>query len=185
MRRVVVKATAPEPSDRYASAQDFLAALQPIEGVRKDVRYHRDAEPLQGSWRHSWSPTPATSTAGLQSSKNSLRYSLHTDFLAVIGPSGIGKSSVVRAGLLPALRQGRFRGSEDWLITDMLPGSHPFRELERSLERVVGEISPIELRERLANQDSRRLPAPQCRTAEHTKILLGCRSIRGALHHGR
>jgi len=28
-------------------------------------------------------------------------------FLAVVGPSGSGKSSVVRAGLLPALKQGR------------------------------------------------------------------------------
>ena len=32
-------------------------------------------------------------------------------FLAVIGPSGSGKSSVVRAGLLPALRQGALPGA--------------------------------------------------------------------------
>src|SRR5262249_27118661 len=30
----------------------------------------------------------------------------HTAFLTVIGPSGSGKSSVVRAGLIPALKQG-------------------------------------------------------------------------------
>jgi predicted AAA+ superfamily ATPase len=28
-------------------------------------------------------------------------------FLAVVGPSGSGKSSLVKAGLIPALRQGR------------------------------------------------------------------------------
>ena len=31
--------------------------------------------------------------------------------LAVVGPSGSGKSSVVRAGLIPAIREGRVPGS--------------------------------------------------------------------------
>ena len=34
--------------------------------------------------------------------------------LGVVGPSGSGKSSVVRAGLLPALARGVLPGSEDW-----------------------------------------------------------------------
>jgi WD40 repeat protein/serine/threonine protein kinase len=53
--------------------------------------------------------------------------------LAVIGPSGCGKSSVVRAGLIPALRQGALPGSEDWFIVQMLPGEHPLEELETAL----------------------------------------------------
>src|SRR5438874_878779 len=39
-----------------------------------------------------------------------------TRFLAVVGPSGSGKSSVVRAGLLPRLRAGALPGSERWYI---------------------------------------------------------------------
>jgi serine/threonine protein kinase len=35
-------------------------------------------------------------------------------FLAVIGPSGSGKSSVVRAGLIPALQKNRVPGSNEW-----------------------------------------------------------------------
>ena len=35
----------------------------------------------------------------------------HRHFLAVVGPSGSGKSSVVRAGLVPALRKGAIQGS--------------------------------------------------------------------------
>src|ERR671919_527776 len=35
-----------------------------------------------------------------------------TRFLAVVGPSGSGKSSVVRAGLLPAVRRGALRGAD-------------------------------------------------------------------------
>src|SRR5207247_22419 len=38
--------------------------------------------------------------------------------LAIIGPSGSGKSSVVMAGLLPRLRAGALPGSEEWLYLD-------------------------------------------------------------------
>ncbi len=57
--------------------------------------------------------------------------------LAVVGPSGSGKSSAVRSGLLPRLRSGAVSGSSDWFITTMLPGSHPFDELESALSRVA------------------------------------------------
>src|SRR5262249_17931162 len=50
-------------------------------------------------------------------------------FLAVVGPSGSGKSSVVRAGLLPALRRGELAGSERWFVIEMLPGAYPLEEL--------------------------------------------------------
>lgn len=55
----------------------------------------------------------------------------------VVGGSGSGKSSVVRAGLLPRLRRGEARGSQRWFVTTMLPGSSPFKELAESLRRVA------------------------------------------------
>jgi len=58
-------------------------------------------------------------------------------FLAVVGPSGSGKSSVVKAGLIPALRRGALPGSENWFIIEMTPGSHPLEELEAALLRVA------------------------------------------------
>jgi WD40 repeat protein/DNA-binding SARP family transcriptional activator len=54
-------------------------------------------------------------------------------FLCVVGPSGSGKSSVVRAGLVPAIRRGVIPGSDRWFVADVLPGAHPLRELERAL----------------------------------------------------
>ncbi len=58
-------------------------------------------------------------------------------FLAVVGPSGSGKSSAVRAGLVPALRKDAINGSSNWFIVDMLPGAHPIRQLEAALLSVA------------------------------------------------
>jgi hypothetical protein len=58
-------------------------------------------------------------------------------FLAVVGPSGSGKSSVVKAGLVPALRQGGVADSESWYIVDMVPGAGPFEELEAALLHIA------------------------------------------------
>ena len=46
-------------------------------------------------------------------------------FLAVIGPSGSGKSSFVRAGVLAQLRQGALPGSDGWTYLVFKPGARP------------------------------------------------------------
>jgi WD40 repeat protein/class 3 adenylate cyclase len=65
-----------------------------------------------------------------------------TQFLAVVGPSGSGKSSVVRAGLVPAIRGGAIPGSEGWPIVDMFPGPHPLDGLEAALLRASPDPPP-------------------------------------------
>ena len=55
--------------------------------------------------------------------------------LGVVGPSGSGKSSAVRAGLLPELAGGVLPGSEAWTQTLLRPGEHPLRALERAIAR--------------------------------------------------
>ncbi|BAY98554.1 peptidase C14 caspase catalytic subunit p20 [Tolypothrix tenuis PCC 7101] len=53
-------------------------------------------------------------------------------FLAVIGASGSGKSSVVQAGLIPQLRQGKqIPNSEQWLIKTIRPGANPLQALAK------------------------------------------------------
>ena len=55
-------------------------------------------------------------------------------FIAVVGNSGSGKSSLVRAGLLPALYRGRLIGAtSQWRICIMRPGEAPMRSLAESL----------------------------------------------------
>jgi WD40 repeat protein/DNA-binding SARP family transcriptional activator len=55
----------------------------------------------------------------------------------VVGGSGTGKSSAVRAGLLPRVRRGDVPGSERWFVATMVPGSSPFKELAESLRHVA------------------------------------------------
>ncbi len=56
------------------------------------------------------------------------------NLLAVVGPSGSGKSSLVLAGLVPKLRAGAIPGSEHWQIYPrMVPGSNPPANLARAL----------------------------------------------------
>jgi WD40 repeat protein len=62
--------------------------------------------------------------------------------VGVVGPSGSGKSSLVRAGLIPALRSGRLPGSDAWLIADVYPGADPFTALGETLRSVAVESVP-------------------------------------------
>jgi DNA-binding SARP family transcriptional activator/WD40 repeat protein/tRNA A-37 threonylcarbamoyl transferase component Bud32/energy-coupling factor transporter ATP-binding protein EcfA2 len=55
-------------------------------------------------------------------------------FVMVVGPSGSGKSSVVRAGLLPAISSGAVAGSQCWHRTVILPGPDPMSALQRALD---------------------------------------------------
>ena len=45
--------------------------------------------------------------------------------MGIVGPSGSGKSSALRAGLLPALAEGVLPGSEGWALALLRPGEHP------------------------------------------------------------
>ena len=72
--------------------------------------------------------------------------------LTLVGPSGSGKSSVIRAGLIPALRKASVAGSDQWLVAQMVPGSHPFAELEAALLRSTLD-APDSLRDQLDGVD--------------------------------
>jgi tetratricopeptide (TPR) repeat protein len=75
-------------------------------------------------------------------------------FVAVVGTSGSGKSSLVRAGLFPALRVGAMSGAGSrWRIVTMMPGNEPLGALARELDRegVLGQEGDAQLRIDLAH----------------------------------
>jgi DNA-binding SARP family transcriptional activator/WD40 repeat protein len=74
---------------------------------------------------------------------------VESPLVGILGSSGVGKSSLLRAGVLPALSAGALPGSERWRQVLLRPGTHPNAELGRALAGdrlgdVVGRLAPGE-----------------------------------------
>jgi WD40 repeat protein/DNA-binding SARP family transcriptional activator len=174
---VLQQATAKDPAQRFPTALELAAAFRDAAGQAglrpaAEVSVALPRAPLDRPGEHTW--TPADSLIGRRNPYKGLNAFLEADagdffgreelvdrllarlaeedalsrFLAVVGPSGSGKSSVARAGLLAALHDGALPESEDWYVAVMLPGTHPLDELEIALSHIV--VNPIpNLREQL------------------------------------
>ena len=69
-------------------------------------------------------------------------------FVAVVGSSGSGKSSLVRAGLIPNLEAGFLVQDRDlWKIAIFKPGGSPLRNLAAAMLSVTGPVEIPQLRE--------------------------------------
>lgn len=64
-------------------------------------------------------------------------------FLAVLGPSGSGKSSLLKAGLILALGKGVLSDSDTWSICSFTPGAHPLTSLAANIARFHPQVSPL------------------------------------------
>jgi WD40 repeat protein len=174
INEVIQKATAKDPATRYPDAVSFATAFKQAVIIAEQAGFQSEggAVGLQDLDAFEFTPLPGIGVVinpykGLQAFQESdaenffgrehlieqLRDRLLDDhplfrFLAVVGPSGSGKSSVVKAGLIPALRRGAIPQSENWYILEMLPGMTPFEELEAALLRVAVE-QPENLGQRL------------------------------------
>ena len=143
--RIIERATAKDPAARYADAMalvaDFRRALAPgvVAGPGAELPLVV-ANPYKGL--RAFQAADAPDFFGRDALTERLLARLKeageaNRFLAVVGPSGSGKSSVVKAGLLPALRKGALLGSDQWFGVEMLPGPHPLEELEIGLLRIA------------------------------------------------
>jgi DNA-binding SARP family transcriptional activator/ABC-type glycerol-3-phosphate transport system substrate-binding protein len=140
---VIARATAADPERRFDDAPALAAAFRDAIGSPVAVSERPTADvhnPYQGL--QAFDEPDAPSFFGRERMIGRLVERLAEEavgsrLLAVVGPSGSGKSSLVRAGLLPALRDGALPGSAGWFTTQLVPGAHPFAELEAALLRVA------------------------------------------------
>jgi uncharacterized RDD family membrane protein YckC len=105
-----------------------------------------------------------------------------TRFLAVVGTSGSGKSSLVNCGLRPALHRGLMSGAgPSWRIVHMRPGAHPIRALAQALAAdgslysgYNGEVPLAEVMETHLRMSSRGLVdvVKKARLPARTNLLL-------------
>jgi WD40 repeat protein/DNA-binding SARP family transcriptional activator len=150
---VVACATAPDPCARYESADRFVAAVDAAMGAAAPAAetYTPVENPYKGL--RAFGEGDAADFYGRDALVGELvRALVDRRLVTVVGPSGIGKSSVVKAGLVPSLRRGAVPGSEQWLVTDMFPGSYPYEELAAALLRIAVE-RPDDLAEELARDE--------------------------------
>jgi serine/threonine protein kinase len=163
LNAIIQTATAKDPADRYPDVGSMLAEFRQVLGPdlapapERSItdQFFEVANPYKGL--RPFQEADAADFFGRESLVQQLLSKLkekddYARFLALVGPSGSGKSSVVKAGLLPALRQGALKGSQDWFFIDITPGIRPLDELEVGLLRVASEV-PADLREQLQRDE--------------------------------
>ena len=170
----LARATDGDPGGRYESVAALMAGWEAAHGgtgaALDEVRYTPTRNPYKGL--RAFGELDAADFHGREAEVDELVATLAPHrLLAVVGPSGIGKSSVVRAGMIPALRQGAIAGSDRWLITDMLPGAYPFEELASALIRVAAEM-PRDLEDELRKDDRGLLRVARRYLPEGSELLL-------------
>lgn len=147
LNMVLQRATAKDPDGRYDDirvlAQDFRRIAQPM-GTLGDVTqilkvYEDIINPYMGL--RPFLEADSSYFFGRQALVQKLIERMNEDtvlanFLALVGPSGSGKSSVIYAGLIPQLKQGVVGHSESWYYATMTPGSQPFQNLLLALRSV-------------------------------------------------
>ncbi|MBK5108838.1 MAG: serine/threonine-protein kinase PknK, partial [Anaerolineales bacterium] len=172
---VIQRATAKNPENRYPSAsalaEDYRRALQLDAFVPEEDIYN----PYKGL--RAFQEADADDFYGREALTGQLLAQLAhpgdgNRFLAVVGPSGSGKSSLVKAGLLPALRKGALPGSENWFIVETHPGSHPLQELQLALMSISADPN-VDLSEILAQDEYGLLQAAKATLPnEESQLLL-------------
>jgi len=157
--KVIECATAKDPCERYENVESLIADFRRSTGVERrvmatEINPHITStsvaltaadNPYKGL--RAFETLDAADFFGRETLTQQLLARLGesgdlTRFLAVSGPSGSGKSSVVKAGLIPALRRGELPGSENWFIVELTPSSNPLKEIEVALLRIAVNPTP-------------------------------------------
>ncbi|MCU0687369.1 MAG: serine/threonine-protein kinase [Polyangiaceae bacterium] len=136
-------------SERFASGDDLREALEQLK------RRAADAPPPSGNPYRGLRAFEAGQRAlfrGRDVEVGILLDRLRTEtFVVVAGDSGVGKSSLCRAGVLPAVREGALGGGQAWSVLDVTPGERPLSALAATVAAFTGLDGPR--LERTARQD--------------------------------
>ncbi len=108
-----------------------------------------------------------------------LRQLHDTHFVALVGSSGCGKSSLVRAGLIPRLKAGFLvEEREKWLIATMKPGDAPLKNLATTLHTNLSQTDHSALQTALQSDNAENITpllnqlAPALNAADANLLLL-------------
>ncbi len=133
---VIARATDLDPRRRYASVEELAADLR--RKLVGDGDTPHVFVPTRNPYR-GLAPFEQADAADFfgrdRATADMLAVLADQPLLFVVGPSGIGKSSAVKAGLLPALAESP--AWDGWPVTEMVPGRSPLAQLVGAVERVA------------------------------------------------
>lgn len=137
---IVARCVAQAPEERYESAVPLLEALESltrpiVSGAPRDNPY-RGLLPFEAEHR----PLFFGRDADVWAVHERLR-AQHMVILA--GNSGVGKSSLARAGVLPHVADGGLGERRDWHTCTLVPGQRPVRALARALAKYLDIDSEV------------------------------------------
>lgn len=141
-----------DPQQRFSSGEELRDALEQIaeSGKKEDIpegNPYRGLLPFEAEHRSLF--------FGRKSEIGTLIDRLRTEaFILVAADSGVGKSSLCRAGVLPLIAEGALGGTRSWKEVTLIPGRRPLQSLCLALARELGiDEKPLqdELRQDPAN----------------------------------
>ena len=163
--------------ERWDSAKELLRAIEPfLPGRFQTLQLRTDQSPYAGlsSFQEADADRFFGRTREIAAMVTRIR---DRPIMGIVGASGVGKSSFVRAGVVPALK----RGGENWEALIVRPGRSPMAALAALLQPMVGTSNTItddltlqqKLAERLVREPGHLGAVLRSRARrENTRILL-------------
>ena len=124
-----------DPSQRFAHADDLVARLEALRPARARGRVP-SGNPYRGL--RPFEPEHRALFFGRQRALTQALDRLRAESLLVVtGDSGVGKSSVCAAGLLPLASDGALEDGRTWVAARLVPGRNPAAALAAALAPLV------------------------------------------------
>ncbi|HWN71401.1 MAG TPA: AAA family ATPase, partial [Haliangium sp.] len=134
--RIIDRLLLKRKEDRFGSAQELLEALEPLLPGRYARNLKVDESPYAGL--SAFQEADAARFFGRSREIAAMVTRLRDQpLVGVVGPSGVGKSSFVRAGVVPALKHS----GEQWETVVIRPGRNPLAALASVAASMVGSTS--------------------------------------------
>lgn len=122
-----------DPADRYRSGEELRNALELITMAEAQPQNIPQGNPYRGL--RAFDAEHRSMFFGREIEITSVVERLRSDaFVLVAGDSGVGKSSLCRAGVMPQIAEGALAQGRTWSSARLVPGRHPLYALLSAIE---------------------------------------------------
>ncbi len=148
---IVTRCLRLDPSER-PTADEVCDALARLAPARRSTQAEALDDPRENPYRGllSFGPEHRALFFGRDAEAAAVTAELRANpFVLVAGSSGAGKSSLVRAGVVPRVEKGALGGALAWRAVIVVPGRRPTDALAQAMAGVL-DVDEAEVREQLA-----------------------------------